>query len=83
MSCDRLLQNQTKSVHNFITPSDFNTFEYVATVVGSDQVWHKWTTLDNKLECYYLQFMPQSKRISYTTSFGFDSFPEPDRKKTY
>lgn len=79
-SCDKLIQNQSKLVYNFNIPSDFDETEYAAAIVGSDQVWHKWTPLDNELYYYYLQFMPAYKRISYAASFGFDSFPNSDRE---
>lgn len=49
-------------------------------ICGSDQVWHNWSEDKNELDYFYLQFMPYEKRISYAPSFGFEMFPEKDKK---
>ena len=51
---------------------------YDLAVAGSDQVWHKWRRDPDELPFYYLQFMPQDKRVSYAASFGFEAFPDAD-----
>ena len=80
-SSSKYIIPQTKCVHNFIIPSELNERDYIAAVVGSDQVWHRWTEYENELDFYYLSFIPKSKRISYAASFGFESFPENDKEK--
>lgn len=53
---------------------------YVCAVTGSDQVWHNWhlKAIPNELAYYYLEFIEESKRVSYAPSFGFTGFPEED-----
>ena len=63
------------SLNQSLTDS-MNKFDYAIT--GSDQVWHNWHHTQNDLPYYYLEFMPQVKRISYAASYGFSSFPEAD-----
>lgn len=53
--------------------------EYDLAIVGSDQVWHKWEADELELPYYYLEFLPENKRISYAASFGFEEFPAGDR----
>lgn len=50
-------------------------------VIGSDQVWHNWNLAKRELEYFYLQFVPQEKRIAYAPSFGFSTFQESDKEK--
>ncbi len=52
--------------------------EYDYAVTGSDQVWHNWSHTQEELEFYYLEFMPEEKRINYATSFGFSKFSKSD-----
>lgn len=52
--------------------------DYDLVITGSDQVWHNWGKIPNELEYYYLDFVPESKRVSYAASFGFSEFPDPD-----
>lgn len=49
-------------------------------VAGSDQIWHNWNwkEIPNELLFYYLDFIEETKRISYAPSFGFSAFPEED-----
>ena len=53
---------------------------YAFAVTGSDQVWHNWHFHDipDDLSYYYLEFIDESKRVSYAPSFGFTSFPPED-----
>ena len=52
---------------------------YDLAITGSDQVWHNWHRDMRELPYYYLEFMPEEKRVSYAASFGFDKFPDEDR----
>lgn len=52
--------------------------KYDVAFVGSDQVWHKWTEDPLELPFYYLEFLPESKRVAYASSFGFEEFPTND-----
>ena len=53
---------------------------YAFAVTGSDQVWHNWRNryIPDELTYYYLEFVDESKRVSYAPSFGFKSFPPED-----
>lgn len=55
-----------------------NWDEFSFGVTGSDQVWHNWSSTDEELAYYYLQFLPKEKRMSYAPSFGFSKFPPKD-----
>ena len=77
-SSDKLLAEFTPVVHNFHFPKGYDLTQTVAAVSGSDQVWHRWTQHENELDYYYLQFMPQEKRISYAASYGFEAYPQRD-----
>lgn len=55
---------------------DFTDFDYVIT--GSDQVWHNWNRQERELDYYYLQFVPEEKRLCFSPSFGFESVPDSD-----
>lgn len=79
VSSSVLLSPTTKQVVNFDPSQIINPNEYEGAVVGSDQVWHKWTNHSKELEFFYLNFMPQNKRISYAASFGFEIFPDEDQ----
>ena len=61
-----------------VRDKNWDTFQYAVT--GSDQVWHNWhwENVRNELSFYYLDFMPEQKRVSYAPSFGFSEFPEND-----
>ena len=41
------------------------TSSYSYAVTGSDQVWHNWFGKQEELEYYYLDFFPESKRVSF------------------
>lgn len=58
---------------------NWNTYDLA--IVGSDQVWHKWRSAPNELPYYYLEFMPETKRVAYAASFGFEDFPLADRSE--
>jgi hypothetical protein len=73
---DRYLKNIIYIPRTELDNKDWSNY-YVA-VVGSDQVWHNWKTVDNELSYYYLSFIDQTKRVSYAASFGFSCFPEED-----
>ncbi|WP_408071406.1 polysaccharide pyruvyl transferase family protein [Butyrivibrio sp. JL13D10] len=53
--------------------------DFKFAVVGSDQVWHKWTDNKSELDYYYLKFVQEEKRISYAPSFGFEDIPMDDK----
>lgn len=55
----------------------WNSYDFAIT--GSDQVWHNWHKDPKELPYYYLEFMPEEKRVSYAASFGFEEFPEEDK----
>lgn len=74
-----LLFPLTPTIHNFNSSGKIDIQNYSAAVVGSDQVWHRWTVLPNELKFYYLDFVPTHKRISYAASFGFEVFPPEDK----
>ncbi len=73
-----------RNIKNVVRVSTKEAFEkdwseYDIAFSGSDQVWHKWNTTDDlELPFYYLQFLPQNKRVAYAASFGFEEFPESD-----
>ena len=54
--------------------------EYDYAITGSDQVWHNWNRTPKELAFYYLEFMPENKRINYAQSFGFSEFSEADKE---
>lgn len=64
---------------NTIRGKDWSLFDYALT--GSDQVWHNWHRIEDELSFFYLDFIPQEKRISYAPSFGFTEFPEKDLER--
>lgn len=57
---------------------DFSKYDFVIT--GSDQVWHNWDRQDRELDYYYLQFIPENKRLCFSPSFGFETVPDADRE---
>lgn len=61
---------------NRIQQTDWTIYDCV--VAGSDQIWHNWHTRENELSYYYLDFIPNNKKIAYAPSFGFEQFPEKD-----
>ena len=64
---------------NMDNMEEFSTEEYNYAITGSDQVWHHWRVLgDKELDYFYLEFMPEDKRISYAASFGFSKVPKDD-----
>ena len=79
-SSDILLNNKTDTIYDFGIEDKIDSSDYVAAIVGSDQVWHGWYNSLSELPYFYLSFMPKEKRISYAASFGFDIFPEKDKE---
>lgn len=65
-----------------ISIDDWNKIpkQYDYYIAGSDQVWHNWHTASKELEYFYLQFVPEEKRVTYAPSFGFTVFPESDKE---
>ena len=55
--------------------------EYDLAFAGSDQIWHKWSDDELELPFYYLEFLPENKRVAYAASFGFEEFPAADVKQ--
>lgn len=53
---------------------------YDTVFAGSDQVWHNWDLIPDELPYFYLQFVPEDKRVSYAASFGFHEFPKEDEQ---
>ena len=68
--------NRVYADRQLLDSMDWSAYDFAVT--GSDQVWHHWKSFDRELEYYYLEFMPQEKRISYAPSFGFNEFPAAD-----
>jgi len=58
-------------------PKLIKRFDYYVT--GSDQVWHNWTSTKDELEYFFLEFVPEEKRICIAPSFGFESIPDKFR----
>lgn len=71
------ISNLFKVSFDRVNTVDWSKFDYAVT--GSDQVWHRWSDNQNELNFFYLQFMPNEKRISYAPSFGFEEFPAVDK----
>ena len=63
---------------NKVHQHDWSNYSYAVT--GSDQVWHNWHSkeIPDELRFYYLEFIEESKRVSYAPSFGFTTFPSED-----
>lgn len=83
---ERYFEEFTNSyVDESITINDFDASQvdtslFSAAIVGSDQVWHNFFNRKEELEYFFLNFMPEKKRIAYAASFGFDSFPQKYEK---
>lgn len=75
---DTYLSPMTSLIKNYNTVTEIRENEYIGAVVGSDQVWHRWTKSTSELPYFYLSFFPPHKRIAYAASFGFDEFPDDD-----
>lgn len=60
--------------------SDMDWSRYDTVFAGSDQVWHNWDLIPDELPYFYLQFIPEDKRVSYAASFGFHDFPKEDEQ---
>ena len=58
----------------------YNWKNYDYAIVGSDQVWHRWSNDTYELPYFYLDFMPKDKRIAYAASFGFSKFDLMDKE---
>ena len=63
---------------NEVRQTDWSSYAFAVT--GSDQVWHNWhaKSIPDELSYYYLEFIDESKRVSYAPSFGFTAFPPED-----
>lgn len=44
-------------------------------VVGSDQVWHRWSESEAEMDYFFLRFVPEHKRVCLAPSFGRDVIP--------
>ena len=75
---DSELEYTNETIVNFKGLNKIDLKKYSAVIAGSDQIWHKWTTYENELDCFYLSFIDQNKRIAFAASFGFDAFPQND-----
>ena len=71
------IDNLFRVKYKRINPRDFDKYDYAIT--GSDQVWHNWSGEADELRYFYLDFMPEEKRIAYAPSFGFDEIPDQYR----
>ena len=60
------------------SPEAYGEFDYV--VAGSDQIWHSSWGERNPAELpyFYMENVPDEKRVAYAASFGFTEFPEED-----
>lgn len=76
---DNRIHNITRVTVDDVYQRDWKAYDLA--IVGSDQVWHKWSDSEKELPYYYLSFLPKEKRNSYAASFGFDEFPDPDRSQ--
>lgn len=68
----------TTFLNSFKDILNIDISKYDFGITGSDQVWHNWHIQEYELEFFYLLFMPETKRISYAASFGFEQFPPKD-----
>lgn len=61
--------------------SDFSALpdEFDYMIAGSDQIWNPYWEGTNPI--YFMEFMPQDRRISYAASFGVSHIP--NEKKEY
>lgn len=73
------IHNINKVTYTDVYRKDWTAF--AAGIVGSDQVWHKWRNDINELPYYYLEFLPEDKRVAYAASFGFEQFPLNNRNQ--
>ena len=70
----KIFMTYSETLHE--SQSRWKIYDYAVT--GSDQVWHNWSHNPEELAFYYLEFMPENKRINYAPSFGFSEFPKSD-----
>ena len=56
--------------------------DFDAFVVGSDQVWFRWSDVPLEMDFHFLCFTSKNKRICYAPSFGRDSISS-DEIKSY
>lgn len=73
----KYISNQFKVKFNAVSQMEWSSYDLA--IAGSDQVWHKWSENQNELSFFYLQFIPENKRIAYAPSFGFDELPQADK----
>jgi len=58
-----------------------NEYKYDAYIVGSDQVWYKWSNVSTEMPYRFLQFTDKKKRICFAPSFGKDEILENEREE--
>ena len=75
----RYITNVVRMPVDEVRQTDWSSY-FSYAVTGSDQVWHNWhnKSIPDELSFYYLEFIDESKRISYAPSFGFTAFPPED-----
>lgn len=71
------ISNKLKISFNKVEKMNWD--QYDLAIVGSDQVWHRWSHNPNELRYFYLEFMPKTKRVAYAASFGFEEFSKEDK----
>ena len=81
---DRLLQefrNKLKKTEHYSTTEELNNHasDFDVVICGSDQVWNEFFTFHGEgriTTAYFLSFCPNSKKIAYAASFGFQHMKE-------
>ncbi len=76
---DLYIQSHFKISFDALYMRDWSMYNYA--IVGSDQVWHKWSGNEKELDFFYLRFFPGEKCIAYAPSFGFEEFPPADKEQ--
>lgn len=71
-------QLQIKALTNKQLRAFVNSSETLAVVCGSDQIWK--VNAANVDPMFYLQFVPEYKRVAYAPSFGGASVPSYNKK---
>lgn len=78
---DRLLQpfrNKLKKTCHYSTMDELTKYaqDFDVVISGSDQIWNEFFTLHGEgkeTTAYYLSFCPNSKKVAYAASFGFQN----------
>lgn len=76
---DRILQefrNILKKTEHYSTIEELNNYasDFDIVICGSDQIWNEFFTFHGERKittAYFLSFCPNSKKIAYAASFGF------------